>query len=195
MSDSLVFLREFFRDPNRTGSVAPSGKDLSDRMCESADLSAGQVVVELGAGTGPITRAIREWAPEVPLLALEPNADLAGPLREAMPDVRVVEAYAQELPRLCEEWGHPEVDRVISGLPWTLWPPEVQRSALDAVVQVLKPDGRFVTFNYLGAHLMPKAQKLRGELNQRFGSVTMSRTAWKNLPPAFVYICTEPVQA
>ncbi|TNE92147.1 MAG: methyltransferase domain-containing protein [Deltaproteobacteria bacterium] len=192
MTDAFVFLREFVRDPNRIGAVAPSGKQLAARMCESADLADDHVIVELGAGTGPFTRAIRERHPHAPLLALEPKEDLAALLREELPDVEVVEAFAQELPRLCAEWGHPVVDRVVSGLPWTLWPPEVQRAALDAVVEVLSPDGRFVTFNYLGAHLMPKAQALRGELAERFGRVEMSSTAWLNVPPAFVYICSEP---
>lgn len=192
MTDAFVFLREFLRDPNRIGAVAPSGSQLAARMCESAHLSDGQVIVELGAGTGPFTRAIMERHPSAALLALEPKAELASLLRKELPTVRVVEAYAQELPKLCAEWGHPVVDRVVSGLPWTLWPQEVQREALDAVVEVLAPDGYFVTFNYLGAHMMPKAQALRGELAQRFGSVSTSRTAWLNMPPAFVYICSEP---
>jgi phosphatidylethanolamine/phosphatidyl-N-methylethanolamine N-methyltransferase len=193
MNDALVFLREFVRDPNRIGAVAPSGVQLASIMCDAADLAPGQAVVELGAGTGPFTRAIRERLPEAPLLALEPKADLAERLRAELADVEVVEAYAQELPRLCAEWGHPRVDRVVSGLPWTLWPTEVQQAALDAVVEVLEPSGRFVTFNYLGAHLMPKARALRAELASRFGKVEVSPTAWRNVPPAFVYICTEPM--
>lgn len=193
MHDALVFLREFVRDPNRIGAVAPSGPQLASIMCEAAQLAPEHVVVELGAGTGPFTRAIRERVPSAPLLALEPKADLAAMLRQELPTVEVVEAFAQDLPRLCREWGHPKVDRVVSGLPWTLWPPEVQRAALDAVIEVLVPEGRFVTFNYLGAHWMPKAQALRGELAARFARVEPSSVAWLNVPPAFVYICSEPI--
>lgn len=192
MHDALLFLRTFLHDPNRVGAVAPSGEELAALMCDSAGLEPGQVLVELGAGTGPFTRALVQRMPDAPLMAIEPKAELAERLREELPGVHVVEAYAESLPELCEAWGHASVDRVISGLPWTLWPPEVQRSALDAVLAVLRDDGRFVTFNYLGAHWMPKARALRGELQQRFGRVEMSSTAWRNMPPAFVYICSEP---
>ena len=73
-----TFFREFAKDPVLLGAVAPSGADLARRMVDAAELGPGQVVVELGAGTGPMTAEILARRPDGPFVALEPNAALAA---------------------------------------------------------------------------------------------------------------------
>lgn len=185
----LPFFRAFARSPQEIGAVAPSSRYLAATMVGAAEIGPAQAVAELGAGTGPFTRAIRAAAPKAPLLALEPDAALAGVLRSAMPDVAVVEGLAQDLPRLLAEWGHPKVDRIVSGLPWTIWPDDVRYAILDAVMASLTPDGRMVTFTYLQSPYLPHGRKLRADLESRFVSVTRTPTQWLNIPPAFVWVC------
>jgi FkbM family methyltransferase len=55
---------------------------------------AGGTAVDLGAWYGPWTRRLRRIADRV--VALEPNAVLAGGIATAYPDVRVVEAVASD---------------------------------------------------------------------------------------------------
>jgi phospholipid N-methyltransferase len=190
----LLFLKEFAKDPTRVGSVAPSGIQLARRMVRAADIHPEHVVVELGAGTGPVTRALRAAHPKVPLLVLEPSPEMAALLREAHPDVTVVEEFAQDLPAILHKWGHPRADRVVSSLPWTVWSEEVIRDGLDAVVDALAPTGRMVTYSYLHAQtLWPAAKRFRALLGERFGQVERTRVQWRNLPPALVFVCGEPV--
>lgn len=192
MSEVVKFLREFARDPNHIGAVAPSSSHLAACMVAAVDIRPGHVVVEVGAGTGPFTRRIRQVAPEAHLLALEPNAELAAHLRAELPGVEVVERMAHELPEIVREWGHEKVDRVVSGLPWALWPPEVQDPIFDGILAVLAPEGRMATFTYVHSQVLPPAQRLKDKLHRRFARVERTPVTWRNVPPAFVWVCSAP---
>ena len=192
--DSLVFLRAFLRTPKRIGSVTPSSSVLARLMVDAADIHEGHVVVELGAGTGPFTREIHSRYPDNPFLALEPGAELAAVLRTELPGVAIREGLAQELPQLAREWGYEKVDRVVSGLPWALWSKVLQNDILDNMIRCMNTDAKFVTFTYLHSGVMPAARSFRRELTNRFEVVKTSHVAWRNMPPAYAYICEKPRQ-
>ncbi len=189
-----TFLREFVRDPVQLGAVAPSGRELARLMVEAAELAPEHVVVELGAGTGPMTEAILEARPEGPFVALEPNPELAVILQQRFPGVRVEQRYAQELRAILDETGAERADRVVSSLPWAIWSESLQNEVFDAILDVLAPDGRMVTFGYVHAQPLPAARRLRAQLTSRFHEVTTTRVAWRNVPPALVYVCSRPRQ-
>lgn len=191
--DVGLFLREVAKAPGRMGAVWPSSPYLARLMCEAADLRDEHVIVELGAGTGPVTRAIRAACPTAPLLALEPGEELAAHLRATFPDVAVSATYAQDLVATAAAWGHPRADRVVSSLPWTVFPAEAAEAGLSAVAEVLGPDGRMVTFTYVHAvTLLPGGARLRELLARHFARVERTRVEWRNLPPALVYVCDGP---
>lgn len=187
-----MFLKDVARRPRQMGAIAPSGPELARLMVEAADVRPDHVVAELGAGTGSITRAIRERAPHAPLVALEPGAEMAELLRRAFPNVHVTERLAHDLPEVLEAWGHPVVDRVLSGLPWTIWPASEQDAILTAVRRAMRADGRLVTFTYVHSQVLPGASSLKDLLERHFTKVVRTRVAWKNLPPAFAYVADGP---
>lgn len=187
---NLLFFREFTRNPKRIGSVMPSGNQLARRMVSAAAIRPEHAVVELGAGTGPVTRVLRTEHPDNDLLLIEPSSELAALLREHFPAVPVDERYAQDLPAICADWGHAKVDRIVSGLPWTMWSEHVIAAGLDAVIEVLAPGGRMVTFSYVHSQLlMPGARRFRRLLGDRFATVTRTEVQWLNVPPALVFVC------
>ncbi len=188
----MVFLREFVRDPVCLGAVAPSGPSLARLTVEAAGIEPGHVVVELGAGTGPMTAEVVRNHPDNPFLSIEPKPALAAALRERFPGVRVEEKYLQDLPELLADWGQTGVDRFVSSLPWAIWSDELQAECFDTILKTIRPDGRMVTFQYVHSQVLPAAKKFRGTLEQRFGSVQKTRIAWANLPPAFVFVCDQP---
>jgi len=192
VSGRLLFLREFVRDPVSLGAVAPSGPNLARLTVGAAAIAPGEVVVELGGGTGPMTAEIVSAHPDNPLLCLEPNRELAESLAARFPTVHVAEKVVQELPALCNAWGHPRVHKVVSSLPWAIWPPALQAQCFDAILECLAPEGRMVTFQYVHSQVLPAARRFRGVLDERFGSVQKTRIVWVNLPPAFVFVCEEP---
>ena len=77
-----TFLRQWMRDPVKTASVTPSGRQLARLMV--AQLVPGSArVAELGAGTGVFTRALLDAGiSPSQLLVVEINPDLAEFLRE-----------------------------------------------------------------------------------------------------------------
>jgi len=184
-----TFFKEFARAPGKVGSITPSSKFLAEEMIESVAIGSGDVVVELGAGTGPVTRHIVDALDGNPFLTLEPNAEMAQVVRSRLPEVEVVEGFAQNLPGLLQDWGHPKADRVISSLPFAAWPASVQDEVIAAIVSSMNPGGRLVTFTYLHSQLLPGAVRLRKKLKQAFGTVRKSKPILANVPPAFVYIC------
>ncbi len=174
------------------GAVAPSGPTLARLEVAAAEIANGEPIVEIGAGTGPMTSEILRQAPASPVLALEPNPVLAADLQRRFPSVRVEQAFAQSLPERCAAWGHPQVRRVVSGLPWAIWPDSLQTEILDAVLAILSPDGRMVSFQYVHSQFLPAAVRFRTVLESRFGGVTQTPIAWANVPPAFVLVCDHP---
>ena len=62
MNDLLLFCGKFLRHGTKIASLAPSSRWLSRVTVGNVDWSRARVIVELGAGTGPITRVIAQKA-------------------------------------------------------------------------------------------------------------------------------------
>lgn len=184
------FLSAFLRDPFTTGAVAPSSRWLAARMVREAQLAGAQTVVELGPGTGAITRAIvRELEREALLVAVEFNPVFAAALARRFPRSRVLNASAERLPELLAEQGRSSADCILSSLPFAAFPRAQQERLLDAVARSLAPGGRFVTYAYIPAAWLVTGRSLRRLLASRFSRIQTTPVVWRNLPPAFVYRC------
>ena len=107
----------------------------------------------------------------------------------------MVEGYAQDLPKILNDWGHTRVDRVISGLPFTLWEREELEPIFDALVECMTPTGRMVTFTYVHSQVLPQAKVLREVMGERFHTVYKTPIEWANVPPAYCFVCESPVNA
>jgi len=188
--DHLRLLGAFVRQPMRTGAVAPSSRWLAERLIDGVGLEESDTVVELGPGTGPFTRLILERArPEAMILAVELNAHMARNLVRRYPRVRIINDSAERLPQHLETMGRPHADCILSGLPFAAFDEDLQERLVNAVVESLRPGGRFATFSYLQAAWLPPGRRFRRMLESRFAEVRNSAVEWRNLPPAFVYYC------
>lgn len=78
----LLFLRKFLRHGTRVASFAPSSRFLARAMCRHVSRDMPQTIVELGAGTGAVTKVAAEMMhAESRLIAVELDADFAAILR------------------------------------------------------------------------------------------------------------------
>lgn len=192
MRDNARFLAAFVRRPFATGAIAPSSSHLARVIVEGMGISEADTVVELGPGTGVFTRVIQEQLkPDARFLCFEINRDLAENLSKRFPRAQVVNDCVENLAPHLKAAGRHEVDTAISGLPWAAFSPDRQRILLDAVVDALKPGGRFATFGYSHAAWLPTGRKFRELLTSRFRQVETSNVVWRNVPPAFVYRCVK----
>ncbi|MGH3659293.1 MAG: class I SAM-dependent methyltransferase [Micromonosporaceae bacterium] len=194
----MSFIREFVRNPRQTGSIAASSAPVVRMMLDGLDLTSARSVVELGAGTGAVTDGLRRRLPDsAALLAVELNEDFAAALQRRFQGrgIQVANRSAADLPDLVREYGLGDtVDAIVSGLPWTLMSPADRRRALDAVVDVLDPDGEFVTLSCLHQTVTGSGKRLRELLGKRFGEVRREPVVWAAVPPMIAYRCAAPVK-
>ena len=196
MPHALQFLAQFVRDPVAVGAVAPSSSHLARVMLDSFDWENVDAAVEFGPGTGAFTRFVPERLRDgARFFAVERNGSFVARLRDELPGVDVAHDSIERVAGLCDERGLGNagdgggVDAVVCGLPWAAFPESLQRSFLEATLAVLKPGGRFATFAYLQGLPLPAGRRFRALLDDHFGTVEISRTVWRNVPPAVVYRC------
>ncbi len=155
------------------------------------ELEEASTVVELGPGTGAFTGAISaKLKSDALFIAVELNPDFARILRGQFPGVVVINDSAERLTDFLAERARAHADTILCSLPWAGFPADLQERLMKAIVAALKPGGRFASFAYLHASILPAARRFRQRLEANFATVTTSRTVWRNLPPAFVYRCT-----
>ncbi|MGH3830438.1 MAG: class I SAM-dependent methyltransferase [Pseudonocardiaceae bacterium] len=193
--DVMVFLAAVLRHPNVVGAVVPSSRDLSEVLATVVPRDGCPTVVELGAGTGAVSTMISCRLPAGGRhLAVEIDPELADHLERSHPHVTVLRGDAAQLGRLLDSVGAPRVNAVVSGLPWSLFSAEQQRQILAQVCQALAPGAGFSTFAYRHAASLAGARRFRALLHDYFDEVVVTRTVWRNLPPALVYICRRPTR-
>ena len=96
-----LFFRRWLANPLEMGSMVPSSPALGRRVADAVRAGPSGVVVELGAGTGAITRAmIAGGIAPSRLVVVEIVPEMAEVLRAAFPGVTVLCGDAWRLPSL-----------------------------------------------------------------------------------------------
>jgi phospholipid N-methyltransferase len=181
-SRPLVFLKGFLRNPKEVGSLIPSSKFLIRRVLECGDVSRARVTIELGPGTGVLTREIlRRMPPDGLLVAVEINPRFVRVLRREIRDPRllVFEGSSTDLERALEKVGLERADLVVSGIPFSTMERGEGYRTLQAAKRVLGPGGCFVAYQFR-SHVRRLAEPL-------FGPAETHTGLW-NLPPMRIYV-------
>lgn len=182
-----TFFRQWLKNPFAIAALSPSSRRLAREMIAQLPAAARRVI-ELGGGTGVFTQALLDHGIAAgDLLVLELNAELHDFLHQRFPDVRVVRGDARELAAILarEDFAGDGVDAILSGLGMLSMSRATQRAILRAAFSVLGPEGRFIQFTYGPAS--PVSRELVDELGL---SVQRAGMAWRNVPPAAVYVFT-----
>lgn len=177
--EKRLFLKRWLRNPLRLGAVAPSSQRLVGRVAQHVQLNPDEYVIELGGGTGRLTKAIlNHGIPADRLIVLELDGELCQYLRKTFPDVTVLEADACEMASLLSD-KIGKVTTVVSGMPISTMPWDVQRRIVIAVFQMLHPGGEFIQFSY--HPVSPISAKKLG-LEKKLLGLTV-----RNIPPATIW--------
>lgn len=177
----LAFIRGFLRNPLGVGSVWPSSRFLAQRVVEAGEVARARAVVELGPGTGAVTRELLAALPrEGRLLALEISRDFVDVLEREIPDPRLTLYLgpSTEIAAALAEAGIDGVDLVVSGIPFSTLDEPLARQTLEGVRAALAPGGRFVAYQVRDT-VVERARPIFGEPE--------SETELLNLPPMRVY--------
>ncbi len=118
-----TFFRHWLASPLRMGSVVPSSAALCRRLVNQVRCAEDEAVLEVGAGTGVISRALLDSGlPPERLFVVEIMPELAAHLRNALPGANVIEGDARCLPTLIPAPWHGRIGTVICGVPLLLLP-------------------------------------------------------------------------
>jgi len=192
MADGEIreFLKQLRTAPRAVGAIAPSSSALAEAMVAPIDFALARAIVELGPGTGSITAAIAaRLTPRTRYIGIEISPAFCAGLTRRFPGLDFVNGSAGDLQAILATAGIGAADAVICGLPWASLPVDFQERTLAAVAASLSPGGLFVTFAYLQGLMLPAAHRLRRTLRREFATVQRTRIVWRNLPPAFAYVC------
>lgn len=188
--DGLRFFGSFVRNPKSVGAVLPSSRRLAEELVGSIDaLVPGDVVVEYGPGTGPVTKVVAERLPPgVRYLGIELNERFHAQLSARYPGLTFHHGSAGDVARLLAEHDLARPKLIVSGLPFASLPPQVQDEVIDGTVEALADEGEFRTFQYVHAYGMGAAKRFRGIMASRFSGFERLGPIVRNVPPAYVLV-------
>ena len=186
LADQLRFLGRLAANPHQVGAIAPSSERLARAMAVEADPVRDGRVLELGPGTGVVTKAliVRGFAPER-IVAIEYDQPFALALPERCPGVSVIHGDAFCLVKTVG--GDERFAAIISSLPLLNFPPASRQGLIADALARLAPGAPFIQFSY---GLSPPVAASDG------ACVRLAARVWLNLPPARVWVYRrEPMHA
>jgi phospholipid N-methyltransferase len=143
----LHFLTQTLRHNRTIGAVLPSGKPLSRALAKAAfsQRKGPMRILEVGAGTGPVTRElVQRLHAGDHLDVVELNDVFCKVLREQFPNIPVHEISILDY-EVSERY-----DVIVSCLPLANFSSEMVEAIYQQFFKLLKPDGGFVMFHYIG---------------------------------------------
>lgn len=173
-------LGRFLTSPKSIGSIVPSSKFLVHALVDPIPWDKIETVVELGGGTGAVTREIQKrMAPNTKAIIFENDPILSKQLRVRFPHFGHAED-AEQMRYVLQSNGIKKVDAIISCLPFANFPSFLTTRILKEANRALHEDGVFVQFQY--------SLQMRKYLLAHFSQVSV-RFVPINIPPSFVYVC------
>jgi phosphatidylethanolamine/phosphatidyl-N-methylethanolamine N-methyltransferase len=180
----VLFWQRSIKNPRQVCSLFPSSPFVGRAMTSVLGDRTESHIIELGAGTGAVTRQlIRNGVQPEKLTLIEIDAQLGGHLRRRFPDTDVVIGSAEDLAKLWQERNGGSVGAVVSTLPMRLFSKKLIYLVMKNSLQVLEDGGMFVQFTYRqNSPVPPRVVKALHMKAWRYTRV------WLNLPPAAIWV-------
>ncbi len=114
----MKFFKGWIDKPKAVGAIMPTSSVTARRMASIIDTGSGLPVLEVGPGTGVITKAIlRRGVKPCDLYTVEYSHDFVLHLRRNFPGVHVIEGDGFNLDEALGERRDTTFDCVVSGVP------------------------------------------------------------------------------
>jgi len=186
MNENIEFLQAFLKNPLKVGSIAPSSPELAQKMVADIRPTEESIVLELGVGTGAITKVLQEIVPNrESYLGIEIDKKLVKSLKENFPALKIVRGNACDAFSIYQRTGFGKVGYIICCLPFVSLPNEVGERVLAEIDKFMEQGCVFRTFQYAHGYYFPSAIKLREHMRSRYGKAKKSQLVVKNVPPAY----------
>ncbi|MGI9439594.1 MAG: class I SAM-dependent methyltransferase [Parvibaculales bacterium] len=184
-NNRLLFLKQLWHHPQQISALTPSSPALAKCVADAATHNGGDII-ELGAGTGNVTHALLKAGIKPEQLHLvEINPDFVDVLKRDVGACHIHHCTAEQIDQLPVS----NVEAIISGLPMLSFSEEFQHDVLSHAFNLLKPGGVYIQFTYSFSK-----PPIRPSIIEQF-NLQWKRYArvYRSLPPASVYVFTQPV--
>ncbi len=181
VKEVLAFASVALRSPSQVGAVTPASRWLARAITRELAASGCRTVVELGPGTGAITRAMLAQRHLFDrFVAVERDVRFVRWLRHSFPGIEVVQACASEIDQVVE---HGVPTAIVSSLPFRSMSPEESEPCIGALrgALALSAGSRLIQYSYGFGARPPFASPANGLRWSRAGKVFL------NVPPATVW--------
>lgn len=179
--DELKFFKGWIDKPRAVGSIVPTSTITARKMASIVDTKSGLPVLEVGPGTGVVTRAILAHGvkPES-LYAVEYSADFVRHLRRLYPGVNVIEGDAFNLDKTLGDHKDMVFDSVVSGVPLLNFPVPQRVAYIESLLDRVPPGRPIVQLTYGPVSPVPPGR----------GNYTVERFHFilRNIPPTQLWI-------
>jgi phosphatidylethanolamine/phosphatidyl-N-methylethanolamine N-methyltransferase len=183
--EELRFFKGWIDKPRAVGSIIPTSSVTARKMATVVNPDSGLPVLELGPGTGVITKAILETglAPSN-LWCIEYSQDFVEHLRRDYPGVNIVQGDAFNLDETLGDQRDMTFDSIVSGVPLLNFPVPQRVAYVEDLLDRI-PVGRPIVQLTYG----PKSPVPPG-----MGNYTVEHFDFiiRNLPPTQLWIYRRP---
>lgn len=184
MKETSFFFKKFLAKRKEIGSILPSSNSLVKKITSSIPFKEVKILVELGGGTGAITRAlIKNKMEKTKLLVFEPDEQFFLLLKKKFQTgktIIILKEKAENLRTVLENFNLPAPDCIVCSLPFFSLGREKTAEILGEVKRCMKPETRFIFFQYTPLMLpfLLKQFKIK-----KLSYVIL------NAPPALLFCC------
>ena len=179
--DEIRFLKGLAKGPRSVGAIMPTSSVTARKMASVIDVTSGLPVLELGPGTGVITKAIlqRSVKPEN-LVSIEYSTDFYHHLKLIMPGVNFINGDAFNLDKTLGSLKDQKFDTVVSGIPLLNFPMDMRVALLEDLLDRMPAGRPVVQFSY--GPVSPIIAKPDSYHIEHFAFVM------RNIPPAQIWV-------
>jgi phosphatidylethanolamine/phosphatidyl-N-methylethanolamine N-methyltransferase len=181
VANDFRFLKGWMTQPRSVGSIKPTSEQAARLMVSLIPAGSDLPVLELGPGTGAITKAILAAgvSPER-LVCIEYNAGFLSHLKKSFKGVTFLQGNAFDLKSALANHPHQKFAAVLSGLPLLNFPMAARTKLVEDAIGLMEQGGPYVQLCY-----GPKAP-----VPAKAGGFSATPTKWVlgNIPPARFWV-------
>lgn len=184
-----IFIKEGLKNIREVGTICSTSQFVARAMAPK--IHAGdkpKIIVELGVGTGGITKEIlKHLRPKDCYIGIEANDRFLEVCRDGFCagdkniSVNFEHGLAQNIQEILKKYEVKEVDEIICTIPLRILPKRDTREILQNIKKSLKNGGAFTFVRYIWA---PENKEIYKELSNF--SVIDKEIIMRNIPPAEV---------
>ncbi len=182
----IKFFRGMMDGPKQVGAILPTSGVTARRMASVINPHSGLPVLELGPGTGSITKAILQRVRPERLTSVEYSEDFYRHLVETYPGVNFIRGDAFDLDEALGPLASAKFDCIISAIPMLNFPAKDRIRLMDSLLDRVMPGSPVVQISY--GPLSP--------VGPNPGSYSIKHLDFviRNIPPAQLWTYRRPAQ-